>query len=557
MSPPSGRSLLIITSLLLGVILVTHRIGKGEFDYNVDESQHAATGLFVKGFLQDLPLKHPVAYTYRSYAQYPALSGVLHWPPLFYAAEGVVFLALGPSVVTARLTVLLFAMIFWFFWFLWCSEILAPKAAFWSTMMLATLPAILLFEKSVMLEIPCLALSVAALYYWHRYLMEESRRDLYLFTFFLAAALLTKQSSIFIPLACVFTTALLRKWPLIWSRRSLPPLAILLAAVGPFYALVYVVHWKTIAMDLLYQHNSGGGGPQGGQWRDAILFYVKALPGQLGWPLLMLAAAGIASYRRWSRWEPAAFMLSWIAAGYMVFTAIQHKEPRYAIYCLPPFIYFAGGFLANPWKLRPTRILAGVLAAAMLGQAILVAWKYQRPYEEGYAALASNIHSLSNSGVILFEAPLPANFIFFLRRLDEKRSFVVLRKALRVMRIKVSGGSVELARTVDEVNGVIDQNGVKYVVVSDGAPEFEGQRSLQTLLKSDSRFEFLGSFALESNEREFRNLHLLLYRNNKPTLPTDRFLRIRMMTLSHDIVVPWEELNQPVSNQAITLKSPQ
>jgi hypothetical protein len=80
------RACLLAGALLLIAIIVTRGIGKGEFDYNVDESQHAATTLFVRSLLTDFPLLHPVAYTYRYYAQYPALSGVIHWPPLFYTA---------------------------------------------------------------------------------------------------------------------------------------------------------------------------------------------------------------------------------------------------------------------------------------------------------------------------------------------------------------------------------------------------------------------------------------------------------------------------------------
>src|SRR5439155_24445118 len=91
------------TILLLGVLLVTSAtivrgIHVGEFSYNVDETQHAMTGVFVADLVRDHPVSHPVEYTYRYYAQYPALSGVIHWPPLFYCFEGLFFLALGPTV---------------------------------------------------------------------------------------------------------------------------------------------------------------------------------------------------------------------------------------------------------------------------------------------------------------------------------------------------------------------------------------------------------------------------------------------------------------------------
>lgn len=80
---------LLVLVLALSSVLIVRRIRVGEFSYNVDETQHAVTGLFVADFLRDHPLRHPMQYTYEYYAQYPALSGVLHWPPLFYLVEGL------------------------------------------------------------------------------------------------------------------------------------------------------------------------------------------------------------------------------------------------------------------------------------------------------------------------------------------------------------------------------------------------------------------------------------------------------------------------------------
>ena len=97
----------LVGALALVCIVVARDIRVGEFDYNVDEAQHAVTGLFVSDPFRDLPIRHPLQYAYRYYAQYPGVA-ILHWPPLFYVFEGLSFLILGPSVVSARLTVLLF-----------------------------------------------------------------------------------------------------------------------------------------------------------------------------------------------------------------------------------------------------------------------------------------------------------------------------------------------------------------------------------------------------------------------------------------------------------------
>jgi hypothetical protein len=48
----------------------------------------------------------------------------------------------------------------------------------------------------------------------------------------------------------------------------------------------------------------------------------------------------------------------------------------------------------------------------------------------------------------------------------------------------------------------------------------------------------LGRFPVLSNEPEWKGENLLLYENKQWTPPTEKELRIRMLTLPHDIVVP-------------------
>src|SRR5258708_31176393 len=111
-----SRSTMILAGVLLVVcVLIVKDIDKGEFSYNVDETQHAVTGLYVADLIRDHPFSHPVEYTYRYYAQYPALAGVIHWPPLYYVVEGISFLAFGPTVVAARLSIVGFALFGLFF----------------------------------------------------------------------------------------------------------------------------------------------------------------------------------------------------------------------------------------------------------------------------------------------------------------------------------------------------------------------------------------------------------------------------------------------------------
>jgi 4-amino-4-deoxy-L-arabinose transferase-like glycosyltransferase len=547
------RNWLLVGMLLLLAVVVARKIGKGEFDYNVDESQHAATGLFVSTALRDLPFRHPMEYAEVYYAQYPAMSGIIHWPPIFYLAEGAMFRLFGGSVITARLTILWFAVLGWVFWFRLVRQTCSEWTALLSTVLLALLPSSLLFEKTVMLEIPCLSLCIVAVYYWHQYLRDERQTDLYLFAAAFSAAMLTKHNAIFLPLFCVLSVAFWRKWGSVLNRKVLGPVVMVLLLLGPFYGLVYAMHWKTIAVDL-----TGAGAAStpklsaAAQFLDILTFYIRALPEQVGWPVLLLAIAGLCTQHVWSKRESTTLMLSWVFSCYVMFTLIFHKEPRYSFYWTPAFTYFAAGFLTAKWNFRPARVAAAVAAIVLTAQSLAFGWRYERPNLSGFSPLASRVKQASNSGVILFDAPLPANFIFFLRTLDSDRHFVVLRKAIWAARINIRAGSTELARTVDDVRTVIDRNGVKFVVVSDAPTYFEGQESLRELVQSDPTFRLMTTIPIESNEREWKNVHLYLYENTQSHPPRDKFLRVRMMTLPRDIVVPWQSLGQPT---AVTVPS--
>ena len=530
----TGR-ILLVTVLVLVTIMVGRGIGKGEFDYNADEQDHAATGLYIAALVNDRPWSHPVAYTYTYYAQYPSLA-LIHWPPLFYIPEGLLFLLLGPSVVVARITIILFMLLGLLFWFKLVAAVQDQWTAALSTLVLGLLPSVLLFEKTVMLEIPTLSLCIAASYLWIQYLRTEAPRYLYWFALAASAAMLTKQNSIYLGLFCFLSLAALNRWKLVLNKRALPALAIVILLVSPFYTLVYLVHWNTVVPDLFAtrvpKYSIG-------------LFYPKLLPAQLGWPLLILSLLGLITYRLWAKRDTVILMVAWVLACYITFTLIGLKEARYILYWIPPFVYFATGWLTTLFHRKQGRPIAVVVALLMVIFSIRTAYGYERPYMSGYRAATQQLTQLSSSGIILFDGDIPGNFIFFIRSYDPDRRFMVLRKSLWAMRISgLEGPGSELVHDVEQLKQVIRDEGIKFIVVSDNARlNFPIQATLRELLHSP-QFKLVGEFSIESNEMKWRGQHLLVYQNSQYTPPTGPWLRITMLTLNHDIVVPWGELSR-------------
>lgn len=534
-SPWTRRSsALLLTVLVLSSAVIVHGIRRGEFSYNVDETQHAMTGYFAADLIRDHPVSHPVGYVYQYYAQYPALSGVIHWPPLFYLFEGLTFLALGPTVVSARLAILAFALAGITFWFLMVRELENEWLAAATSLLFACTPSVLLFEKSVMLEIPCLAFCLAATWFWSRYLLHERPWDVYRFALFASAAALTKQNAVYLIPFCLLSGLIVGGWRLFVRGPVLRAIAIGMVLSGPFYALVYLVHWKTIAMDLA---------EKGASKAQAVSFYWKAVPEQVGWVTILLAIVGIATCKRWASAKVPAIMLSWIAACYITFTLIGHKEPRYAMYWIPPFTYFALGPLISYFRKPALRIAGGVAALLVVGSTVVFAWSFQRPYVAGYQTAVERLTQVSKSGVILYDAPLPGNFIFFLRAHDPGRHFMVLRKLLYTTRLKRTAGAVELVHSSEDIEQQIRSYGIRFFVVSEGNPlSFDSQKMLRELLKKPN-FRPIGTFPIEGRDLATPGITLVVYENMAWAPPSEKFLNIKMLTLSHDIVIPMDRFN--------------
>ena len=528
-----ARRALVAAVIAVLCAVAAHGIGKGEFDYNVDEAQHAVTGLFVADAMHDMPLRHPVAYAYRYYAQYPAVA-LVHWPPLFYVVEGLSFLALGPGVVAARISVLLFLALLLYKWFRLVEELQDSFTAVIATFILATIPLMLVFEKAVMLEIPSLALGIAAIRAWIRYLDDGRRVSLVRWALWASAAMLCKQTSVYIFVFCLLSVAASRQWGRLWTRKIWLAIAILAVLAGPFYLLMLMSHGASVAKDLGSHQLIG---------LQRIAYFFRSTPRTFSIPLLGLSALGLAISQRWNRRGQTALMLSWIAAGYFTFTLFGQSEARFAIYWFPPLVYFTAGLLTQgfqtPWMRRPMQVAACVLVLVMTVRA----WGFERPYIAGYQAAAARLVGNYDSGIVLFDGKVPGNFVFFMRSLDPRRQFLVLRKALYVNDVRRNENSEELLHRREELLDLFKNDGIRFAVVSENTPlDFPSQSVLRQILQTN-QFQLLGRFPIGGNEPPWRGRSLLLYENKEWAAPVEKVLRIRMLTLSHDVEVPLDQFD--------------
>lgn len=531
-SPNNRRCfVLLLLSLILVTAVLLRGIRKGEFSENVDETVHASTGLYVASFLHDLPLRHPVQYTYRYYAQYPSLAIVMY-PPAFYAVEGVAFLILGPSVVIARLTIILFALFGLYFWFRLVNELEDEYTAALSTVLLAFLPSVLNYEKAVMLDIPLMSSCIAASYFWILYLRRGLSRHLYWFAAFLCLAFLTKHHAIYLLLWCPLTLVALKKWDRILNWRAAAAAAASFVVVAPVYILQIVMN-PSIGLNVKGTSTNG---------TMDLGYYWTKLPELIGWGALVLSVIGILiSFWRLKR-ENAIVMLAWIASCYIVFTLIRHKEPRYIMYWVPAFAYFAVAPFTRKTSAPWIRGVGIALVAVVVASYSVRAWNYQRLYVSGYAQLAQDL-TKREGGVVLADMDLSGNFIFFMRASDPARHFIILRKALYDVRILREWGATEFAHSQSEVEEILKSDSVRYVVVENNGPlHFSVQNDLRELLDDSGQYKMLETVPIESNMNEWQGRSLTLYESVVPVVPPHGMLHIRMQNLRHDIDIPFDEL---------------
>ncbi len=523
--------LLLIVLLAAGTITLHGIHRSGDFGMH-DEGTHVMTGVYFADLLTDLPVSHPVQYTYEFYARYSTL-GLIHWPPFFPFVEGIVFRVFRPTVLAARVTVLLFALLGLTFWFLLVRQLLGPWAAAFAALALALLPSIAVYEQAVMLEIPSLALCIVAVYFWLQFLRTQRSRALAWFAIAASLAVLTKQHSIYLAPFCLLSAIAAGKWRSLVTPRRLIALGASALLVVPFYLLAVKVHLSSIADHVVTKH----------AWRfSGLLFYLRAMPREVGWPVLGLGLSGIALSCWWGRRRDAAVMLSWILACVLTFSFLNAREPRYFMYALPPIVYFACWPLAIDFRDRRFRIVVCAASVVLLLTYLPADWHPDYPSVSGYGdAVRSIVHGIPSREILLFDGDDvdSSNVSFYLRLQDQQRRFVLFRKGLYATRIMSMFGSTELVNNQSQLQSMLAGYGIKHVLVANKTKAHHpSEEMLRELLKT-SQFKLIATFPISGDSPDH---YLLLYENQAAAKPTQTDLRLPMMTLNHDIVVPLRAL---------------
>lgn len=475
------------------------------FWYQGDSSRHAANGLFWWDFLSSLPT-NPLNFAVSYYARYPVINPT-GWPPFFYLLEGLAYKVFGVSPFVAKALVLFFMLAATFYVLAWLRRWVG-EAAGCAAALLPLQPAIVTWSHAVMLNVPAMALGVAALYHWRRWLDDPRSRHCEAAGAFAVAAVLTYvQMAVLVVVMAGWMLVegkihLLRRWRL-W----------VVAAV----AAVPLAAWALVAIKGApgYREIAGSLGDYP-VWKLASwTFYAERLPEMVS-PIVLVAAGLGALLAAWTpvRRPEVRGAITWVLVGYASFSLNSLKEPRYALLLLPPVIFLAavGIITLAELLLASRRRLAVAVASgallALVGVQARAASAVSVPTVSGIREIVRYVAAVSPGERVFYEgAYYNGVFSFYTRASDSgfRRGVVVGHKLLYATMIEPRFGLVELASSPDDVIRLLQTKCGCRVLVVERQVEHAWQgiaaaRALREAVARPEHFRLLRSFKVTSPE---------------------------------------------------------
>ena len=251
--------------------------------------------------------------------------------------EGLFMWVFGTSVLTPVILVGIFAAVACAYVFRLVTHTDNTQTAVVATLLFGFSPLVFRLSQHVMLEIPALAFSMAAIYHILRYLEESQRRDLALGALAVTLACLTRFDGIY--LLCFFAIMLYawRKLAVLKKKEVLFSLAFSIVAILPFYALTMMEFGEA---HVAIRQTLGSSAERLVAFRD-LLYYPLAVPQQIGWFALIPAVIGLAGSMRAGRRAQVWPYVALVVSVCVTFTLLGELDSRHTIYWIPAFAYFA------------------------------------------------------------------------------------------------------------------------------------------------------------------------------------------------------------------------
>lgn len=532
----------LIPLTLAAVVIWGPQITQGGFGWS-DAPLHVMDGVFLRDMLvhwRGGESLHDWACQY--YARYPTLGLIVYYPPFFAVVEAIMFLIFGISAVVARATVILFALVALFACYWVARQLLDQDSAIFAAAIWAALPSTVLWSRQVMLEAPTVAMILLSCGLYLKFRANRQNvRWLAAAAALWVLAVLTKQWAVFI--APVFVIDLIRTVG--WRKTITFPNALTAAVAGGivFGYLLFSASYAHLSRLLLR-------GPE--NWAHLLAleswtFYLKALPDVFGWPVLVFAVAGLLLLAASGKAQTAGILTLWAIGFYLFASVIWYKEPRYAYLVAPvAAILAAGGFRFAVKTTKLKRACTWLLIILICWQ-FLDAWRRYPGRWPDYRPAADLVSAEDSFQLCLVDGVREGQFIFDMRRAQgyDGRCYVLRGSKLLYSRAaRKQWWFHEHVKSKAEVRQLIDDYGIRYIVVESGPPQtpdwqnyfHRPSRWLRQVLQDNTQFELLAQYTI-SDDPIWNNVHLNVYRNRLATHPKYRQLTIPVPAMGRNVTI--------------------
>ncbi len=408
---------IVVMLLALTGVLLAKDWSVGGFPYG-DSAAHVLDGVLILDWIRAGPEAwfQPMQFAQEQYAHYPALGIGRHYPPGFAVVEAIFFAAFGISAPTARLCVLTFGLLAAAGCYGFVRSFADRPAAWLSTALLVTMPAFTEWGRQVMLEIPTLCVLIWTAVAFVRYAQRPSGRRLALVLAGAVAAILFKQTAVFLVAAITLTIgagSYLQKFPggHTWACVA----ATVAIGAGTFLSLDghAALLWRG---DPSFPSRLG--------WAS-LTFYVRSMPELVGIPALIVAPAAFFAWPRAGRLA-GVFIAGWLFGCYGLLVGADYKDPRYFVPVVFPIAVLAGIAFGRLTHFFPTSIRF-VVAGGAMGCLGMSAWVRPIEHRPDFETVVQEHRDRIQQHAVLISGVREGDFIFAVRRHLPWRSAVVVR----------------------------------------------------------------------------------------------------------------------------------
>lgn len=358
-----------ILTLLALTVIVFQQQGAGAFvaefsANNADEASHYVTGLLFTDYAR-AGFPSPLAFARDYYLHYPKV-GIGHWPPLYYLAEGALFLASSPATPVALFLPAVIAALLVVTAGFVAALTLGPLVGAAVGAVLLALPLLREATLIIMLDLPVALLVLLAILAYARYLAAPRWPAALLFGLLAAMAILTKGTGAALALMPPFALLLTGRFGLLRRLDFWLPLPVVAVLAGPWTLGTYAMAASG------FQYGWGLAFT-----RLASETYGNGLRTAIGVPLVGLAVIGLlfAGVRAWRGGEDGQASQLWAAVGAGLLAVLAFQciipaglDPRYLLPAAAPLLLLSAYGLAGLFNLltRSWPLITGLLACLIL-----------------------------------------------------------------------------------------------------------------------------------------------------------------------------------------------